>query len=551
MALGTTASRALGFVRNSAVAAALGVHDVGDPFNLGNSVPNTIYQMLIGGVLASVFVPELVRAAQTHRDGGAAYTDRLLTISGIALLVLTAGAVAAAPFLVDVYSPYGPGPERDLTIAFARYCLPQVFFYGVFNLLGQILAARDRFAAMMWAPVLNNVVSIGVFGLYIGVGYHAEHADGVTPGATALLGVGSTLGIVVQALALVPSIRRSGYRWRPRFDWRGTGLGRPIRSAGWALLLVVATQVSWAVISRLSADAGHRAELAHLPDAVGIASYTNAYAFFVIPQGIITISLVTAVLPRMSRAATAGRYRAIGTDLAGVLRSSAAPVVTATVLFLALAPQISAVAYRHSQVHAGDARVIAETLVAFAIGIPAFCAQYALARGFYALGDARTPFWLTLLTTATNAGLAGAAYLTLPLRQIIVGMALGQSAACLLGVAVTGVVLGRRLRAAVAANGQDATARGPRGRIRSGLDGGGVTLLHGAIGLACLPGALAGHWAAGRIGTALGDGTAGNLAGLAAGSAAVLISLFLFARPLGAGPAVAPLARRLRIRYPA
>lgn len=154
---------------------------------------------------------------------------------------------------------------------------------------------------MMWTPVLNNVVAIAVFGLYTVVGSNAQSVEQVTSSDTMLLGLGSTLGIVVQALGLLPSLRSSGFRWHPRFDWRGAGLGKPLRAAGWALLLVVVTQLSFAVISQLTARAGDLADDAKLHLGLGNLAYTNAYQLFIVPQGVITISLVTALLPGMSR----------------------------------------------------------------------------------------------------------------------------------------------------------------------------------------------------------------------------------------------------------
>jgi putative peptidoglycan lipid II flippase len=556
MALGTLASRALGFVRSAMILAALGTSQVSDAFNIGNSLPNVVYMMLMGGVLASVFVPELVHAAQTHKDGGVAYTDRLLTLCAVILVVLTIGAWLAAPAIADFYSGYPDGPQRDLTIAFARYCLPQIFFYGVFTLLGQVLNSRDRFGAMMWTPVLNNVVAIGVFGLYIAIG--ARTAGDMTSGQTMLLGVGSTLGIVVQALGLLPSLRSSGFRWRPRFDWRGAGLTKPLRAASWALLLVVVTQLSFAVISQLTARAGTLADHSGLKNmGLGVAGYNSAYQLFVVPQGVITISLVTALLPGMTRAATAGRLSEIGSDLAGMLRSSAAMIILASVLFIALAPQITAIAYGHGMTTPTATWIIAQTLMAFAIGLPAFCAQYALARGFYAMGDARTPFWLTTVTTGVNAGLSCAAYLLLGPRWIIIGMAAAQSVACLTSVAITGWALGRKLRRPAPAaethqQAPDATMQLTlrRGRPHSGLDGGSVVALHLSLAAACAPGALAAVWLGGRINDAMGYGLVSNTVGLAVGSLVVLLSLFALARPFGAGSAVAPLARKLRIPYP-
>ncbi len=555
MALGSLASRALGFVRSAVIAAAIGTGGLAGTYNVGNTLPNIVYIMLIGGALGSVFVPELVRAAQTHRDGGVAYTDRLLTLCTVALVLLTVGAVFAAPYIVSLYAPRYDGAQRALTVAFARYCLPQIMFYGLFTLLGQVLNARGKFGAMMWTPVLNNVVVIAVFGLYIGIGGHATSPEGMTSGQTLLLGLGSTLGIVVQALALVPSLRAAKFRWHPRFDWRGAGLGQPLRSATWALLLVVVTQLSFAVITALTTGADNLGRLAGL-DGVGNAAYTNAYQLFVVPQGVITISLVTAVLPRMSRAATEGKLSKIGTDLSQVLKSSAGMIIPATVLFIVLAQQIASIAYDWRNHGGVGIAVIAEALVAFAIGLPAFCAQYALARGFYAMGDARTPFWLAVITSGANVVLSLAAYSMLGPRWIVVGMAAAQSVACVISVVVTGRALSRRLTAAPAAPAaspdQTMMLRSVNAPpLRSGLDGRRVFGLHLGLLLACLPGALAGHWLAGSTDSLLGGGMIGHVGGLGVGSVAVLASLFLLARVFGAGAAVAPLARKLRIPYPA
>ncbi|WP_327064466.1 murein biosynthesis integral membrane protein MurJ [Kitasatospora sp. NBC_01302] len=561
MALGTLASRALGFVRSATVAAAISVGAVAGSYTIGNTIPTVIFVMLVGGALNSVFVPELVKVAKTHKDGGAAYTDRLLTLCGVALVALTLVAVFAAPWIVSVYAPSYTGAQRDLTVTFARYCLPEILFYGMFTLLGQVLNARGRFGAMMWTPVLNNVVVIAVFGLYIVMGGHAKAAGDVTSGQAMLLGVGTTLGVVVQALGMLPSLRAAQYRFRPRFDWRGAGLGRPLRAASWALLLMIATQVAFTELTALTTAADALGAKVHL-DGVGNAAYSNAYQLFVVPQGVITVSLVTALLPRMSRSATEGNLTGIGEDLAGVLRTSAAMIVPATVLFAAFAGQISGLAYGYGAAarNGTGLTVISETLLAFAIGIPFLCAQYALARGFYAMGDARTPFWLTVVSSGTNVLLSYLAYLLLGPRWIVVGMASAQTVAGVISMVITGQALARRLRSLPAApDDPEARTRVLRAALsapmRSGLDGRRVYGLHLGLLLACLPGALVGHFVAGRIGGMFGTASTvnmflGNAIGLAVGSLCVLLSLFVLAKPAGAASAVAPLARKLRLPYP-
>lgn len=520
MVLGSLVSRLTGFVRGAVVVAALGTGLVGDAFNVANTVPNILYILLIGGALNSVFVPELVRAAKEHADGGAAYTDRLLTACGVALVLITTVAVVAAPWIVGAYTDY-TGDQRDLTIALARFCLPQILFYGLFTLLGQVLNARDRFGAMMWTPVLNNLVVIAVFGLYLAVAAGAADASEVTDGQMLLLGVGSSAGIAVQALALAPSLRRAGFRWRPRFDWRGSGIARPLRAAGWTLALVLANQIAYWVVTRLSTSAGVRAAAEGVTEGVGYTAYSNAYQLWVVPQGVITVSLVTALLPAMSRSAVSGDAGRIAADLTRGLRVSATAIVPAAVVFLVLAPQVVGVAYQYAQVDDADARAIALVLAAFAPGLPAFAAQYALARGFYALSDTRTPFLLTLVIATLNALGAGAAYWLLPARYVVAGMAGAYAVACTVGVLCTAWALHRRLSVLEVRR---------RGR---GLRGRRVLITHGALLAACAPGAaLAGVTAAWMEGL-LGPGPLGDLVGLVLGGAAVTVSLLVLAKPLG------------------
>ncbi|MFE2553400.1 murein biosynthesis integral membrane protein MurJ [Streptomyces sp. NPDC059355] len=509
MAAGSIVSRATGFVRSAVVVAALGTGLLGDGYAVSNTVPNILYMLLIGGALNAVFVPELVRAAKEHEDGGAAYTDRLLTACTAALVVLTTVAVVAAPLIVAAYTPY-TGSQASTTVALARYCLPQILFYGLFTLLGQVLNARSRFGAMMWTPVLNNFVIIGVFGLFLYVSHGS--ADGLTAGETRLLGLGTTAGIVIQALALIPSLRAARFRWRPRFDWRGQGLARPLRNAGWLVMLVLTNQIGYWVVTRLSTATGHRAVEAGLAGGAGYTAYSNAYQLWIVPQGIITVSLVTALMPRMSAAATDGDLGALRRDVSYALRSSAALVVPAAALFAALAPWVMGSVFGYGRTGAADTEFMAGMLVAFAPGLIAFSGQYVLSRAFYALSDTRTPFFLNLVIAALNAGLSAAAYLLLPPRWAVTGMAGAYSVALSAGLAVTAYTLARRL--------------GPRTGTRTERRATAVRT-HLRLLTACLPGAAAGY-AAARAADGLGD-----FAAVAAGTAALALVVVLLARPLG------------------
>ncbi|MEV6328734.1 murein biosynthesis integral membrane protein MurJ [Streptomyces sp. NPDC051909] len=447
MAAGSLVSRATGFVRSAVVAAAIGTGFVADGYAVGNSVPTIVYMLLLGGALNAVFVPELVKAAKEHEDGGVAYTDRLLTVCVLALTVLTAVAVLAAPAIVDGYTDY-TGAQRDTTIAFARSCLPQILFLGLFTLLGQVLNARGRFGAMMWTPVLNNVVVIGVFVLFLVV----SDGGGLTAGETALLGWGTTTGIAVQALALVPSLRAAGFRWRPRLDWRGSGLTAPLRAAGWLVLLVLTNQAAYWVTTKVATAAGQRAE------GAGLSAYNNAYLLWAVPHGIITVALVTALMPRMSGAAAEGDLAAVRRDVAYAQRTTAAAVVPAACALFALAAPLLATVFQYGVTGAGAVRSMAWILMALAPGLIALSGQYVCTRAFYALRDTRTPFLLNLVIAGLNALLAGVSYAVLPARWAVAGMAAGYSLALWAGWGVTAYVLSRRLWGVASTGGTGAGA---------------------------------------------------------------------------------------------
>jgi putative peptidoglycan lipid II flippase len=464
---------------------------------VGNALPTIVYMLLLGGALNAVFVPELVRAAKEHADGGTAYTDRLVTVCVVALLAITATAVWAAPAIVGAYTGYS-GDQAAMTTAFARYCLPQIFFLGLFTLLGQVLNARGRFGAMMWAPVLNNLVVMTVFGLYLALAMGG--GDTLTATETAVLGWGTTAGIAVQALALVPALRAARFRWRPRFDWRGSGLTRPLRSAGWLVLLVLANQAAYWVTTRLATTAG-------LDGGPGYSAYNNAYALWAVPHGIITVSLVTALMPRMSAAATDGDTTAVRRDVSHALRTSASAVVPAACMLFALAQPVMALVFGYGRTGADDTAAMAGILMAFAPGLVAMSGQYVLSRTFYALSDTRTPFLLNLVIVVLNAGLSVAAAHLLPARWAVTGMAAAYSLALCAGWGVTAVVLSRRL----------AVAR----PLRSSAFGAHARLL-----VAAVPATALGHLAA------LGTQRAGALAAAAAGAVVIVLTFALLARPL-------------------
>jgi putative peptidoglycan lipid II flippase len=256
MALGTMTSRVTGFLRTAVLVAALGTGAVGDAYNTANTVPFIVYDLLLGGVLTAVHIPLIIRAKQRDPRYGEEFEQRLFTRAVLTLGVITAVAVLLGPVFIDIYGPNFHGSQRDLAVIFARLLAVQIFFLGVSAFSGAILNTRDRFGPSMWAPVINNIVICGVGTLFLLVASGKVTPDSITTGEVALLAAGTVGGIILQTLALWPALRTSGFRWRPRFDFRGAELREIGRMAVWTLMYVMTTQVGFAVTTSLSTGSG-------------------------------------------------------------------------------------------------------------------------------------------------------------------------------------------------------------------------------------------------------------------------------------------------------
>ena len=410
MGVGTIVSRASGVVRGAALAAAIGVAGpVADLFGLGNTLPNIVYILVIGGALNAVFVPQLVRHMKHDGDDGSAFADRLMTLVGVAMLVTTIIAVVAAPWIVGLYTSDRYTPEQvALAVDITRYCLPQIFFYGVYTMVSQVLNARGRFAAPMFAPIVNNVVSVAAFLTFVWLwGSNPAREGTLTPTQTALLGLGSTLGVAAQAAVLLPYMSRTGYHYRPRFDWRGAGLGRAGSLAFWTVGLVLVNQVAYIVIVRLLGDAGADATASNLT-AGGLVTYQNARLIFILPHSIITVSLVTALLPRMSRAAAEARWSELADYVAGGARTAAAAIIPAAAALIVLGPTLAQLLFGYGAANdeAGSVHFLGQIVSIFALGLLPFTTFYLVLRGWYAMEATRTAFWATVVLNVINVALA-------------------------------------------------------------------------------------------------------------------------------------------------
>ena len=408
MAAGTIFSRLSGFVRSMLLAAALGASLHADLFTIANTVPNMLYILLVGGVFNAVLVPQLVRAMKGDTDGGAAYVDRIVTLAVLFLGTVTVALVVAAPWVMSLlldnrFGDPALAEERQSAIDFARFCLPQVFFYGMFVLAGQLLNARGRFGPMMWAPIANNVISVGVLVGYLfvfGPASPAEQVGPFTASQEALLGIGSTVGIAAQFLILVPYLRSAGISYRPRFDFRGTGLGRTLRLGIWTVLYVIVNQAAYVVVVRLASSGTAASD-----EGTGITIYSGAYLVVMVPHSIVTVSLATALLPRLSAQAAATDLAGLGRTLTDTIRSALVVVVPFAALLPVIALPVAQVVWGHGATSELYPR-FESTLALFGLGLVFFTVHYLTLRGFYALELNRTVFWIQCVIAVVNVGLA-------------------------------------------------------------------------------------------------------------------------------------------------
>jgi putative peptidoglycan lipid II flippase len=445
MALGTVASRLLGFVRNAVIVIALGTGLLGDTYNVANTFPNVVYDMLLGGVLTAVHVPMLVRALEKDRKYGEEYEARLLTIVLGGLLVLTGIAMLCAPLLVDLYASGFTPEQHKLAIIFALFFLPQIFFYGVGALAGASLNARGSFGAPMWTPVLNSVVVIVVGGAFLIVAGPGVTPGSITNGEIALLAGGTTLGIIVQTVVMWPSLRKVGFRFRPRFDFRREELAPVGGMALWTLLYVAIMQVGFVVNTNIAVRAQVRGEHEHLGYGVGLTPWNNAYLLFQLPYAIVGVSVMTALLPRMSKNASASRFDLVREDLSSGLNLSSVIIVPSAALLFALSPELVTAFFSHGSTHLADGLMIANVVQAFALALVPFSIFQLLLRVFYSLADTRTPALIAIANIVISITLALIGYAILPTDMIVEGIAIALGISWTAGCVMAALILRRRL----------------------------------------------------------------------------------------------------------
>lgn len=433
MAIGTIASRASGFLRTVAIAAAIGVASVGDAYTAANTTPNVLYDLLLGGILTSAIVPVLVRASKEDPDGGDGFASSLVTLTVLGLGVAVVLGMFAAPQIIGLYIKGDEG-QKALAADMLRWFLPQVLFYGVGATLGAVLNTRQSFAAPMFAPVLNNLVVILTCVVFIfAPGDRPPTVDGITDAQTYILAGGTTLGVIVMTVALLPAVRAVGFRYRPRLDLRHPGLRAAYRLAGWTLLYVVVSQLGFVVITKLATG------------GQVLTIYQNAYQIFQLPYAIIGVSVVTALLPRMSNHAAAGKDALVREDLSTATRMTVTAIVPSALFLLALGRPIAVAIFHHGAVEYESAVRIGDALSAFAVALVPFSLFQVQLRAFYAYRDSRTPALVNIGVVATNVVAAVTLSQLADVEHRAVVLPLGFSLAYLIGLAATTVLLRRRL----------------------------------------------------------------------------------------------------------
>jgi putative peptidoglycan lipid II flippase len=433
VALGTALSRVSGLLRLGATAYAIGFKGLTDTYTLANNTPNIVYELVVGGVLSATLVPVFVHHTEDGDDEG---TSAVITVAMAALIALTVVGIMAAPAIVRLYTTTASkgvvSQQRHVATALLRLFMPQMIFYGLTAMGTAVLNARRRFAAAAFAPVLNNVIVIGVLLALPHLAGHAPTLGQVRHDTKLLLwlGLGTTAGIVAMTLILMPAVFRSGFRFRPNFDWRNPAVKEVGKMSGWTLGYVLANQVALFIVLLLANR-----------KVGGISTYSTAYMFFLLPHALVTVSLITTLAPQLASSARRADTEAYRDNFALGVRLMALIVLPAATGYVCVAQPMIHTLLEHGVTTGGSAHLIASNLAMFATGLFGFSLYLYTLNGFYALRDTRTPFLLNLGENVINIVLA----LVLEPTLGVPGLALSFALAYNISAVIALVTLRRRV----------------------------------------------------------------------------------------------------------
>jgi len=441
MAAGSLVSRLVGFVRNALIGMTLGA-GIGDAYTSAQFLPGQIYELLLGGILSSVLIPLLVRRRKADPDRGQAYTQKLLTFAVVALGIATLLVVAAAPVITAIQSGNGTSAQyRNLVTAFAYLILPIIFFTGLSALIGAVLNVRGHFAAPTWAPILNNLVVIATCGVFIGVFGTTKGftpAD-MTPGRIALIGGGTLLGMIVQAAGLLPALRKVGFAWKWSWDPRALGMREIGKLAGWMLCYVASNQIAVFVVVNLLNRVGEGGRNA------SVLAFNNVYLLTMMAHGIIGVSVMTALLPKMSAAAADGRYAELSADLNRGIRLTAAAQAPIAAVYAVLGAAISVTLFQGGAFGPRQAFEQGVVLAVAALTVTPLSVSYMCTYAFYSLQGNKTAALINLPVVAIRIGLYVLFFAVLADRLVAAGMTAANAISYVSSALISLFVLRRRI----------------------------------------------------------------------------------------------------------
>ena len=428
MASGTVVSRILGLVRTVMLAGAIGITtNSADAFAVANQLPNNVYAIIVGGLLNAVLVPQIVRA-KVHKDGGKGYIDGLLTVIITVFALITLVATLLAPVLVRIYTSGWDSATLALATAFAYWCLPQLFFYGLYSVLGEVLNARSSFGPFMWAPVINNLVAIAGLGVFMALFGHWNSGNSWDETSISVLAGSATLGVAAQALVLFFFWKRIGLRFTFNFKWKGLGLRPALKAAGWTLAMLLITQIGGLIQTNLTSTtlAAREAQGGGWEPGQEFASVAvagTAWLIFMIPHSVGTVSIATAYFTRMSEHAHAKKFDLLKADVVKALRSILALSAIASSLMIVLCYPIANVFAQEP----GSAVALGSVLAAMMLGLIPFSVNFMLQRVFYALEDTKSPFVFTTIQIVVFVCGAFVCAATVPAIGLVAAMSLVMS----------------------------------------------------------------------------------------------------------------------------
>ncbi len=400
MAVGTTLSRVTGVIRIVAVGYALGTSShLADAYNLANTMPNIIHDIVLGGVLSATFIPVFVQRLTTRSDDEA--WEAISAVTSVTLIVIAAASAVfllLTPFIIDATTALNhsaqAAQDRRVATELLLLFVPQLTCYGFISLGTALLNARRRFGAPMFSSIANNVVLIGVLLYYAFTVNHAARSIGGLSqdrNQLLLLGFGTTAGVVAQAGLMVPSLRRAGLRltWKP--DFHHEAVRTILRLSGWTFGLVVANQIALIVVLTLAG----RVQGA-------VTAYTYAWTFFQLPYGVVAVSVMAATAPELTALWSRDDLVAFRRRMATGLRATLAIVVPAAAGMVILSHPLVALLFAHGATTVPETLPTATSLALLSLGLPGFCVFLYAVRVLQSIQDLRSAFWLYVLENGIN-----------------------------------------------------------------------------------------------------------------------------------------------------